>query len=100
MIDLVSLQAVYFDGQSGENIRREEEIPAELREEANRYREELLDTVSLSSDELAEAILEDQVTPEGFFTGSSARQPFREFTPAFIGSAYRNRGIQPCWMEW
>ncbi|HNT00568.1 MAG TPA: elongation factor G [Candidatus Saccharicenans sp.] len=94
VVDLVSLQAIYFDGPSGENIRQEE-IPAELRDEAIRYREELLDTVSLSSDELAEAVLEDKVSPELLRRAIRQATIRREFTPVFIGSAYRNKGIQP-----
>ena len=94
VVDLVSLKAVYFDGPNGETVRQEE-IPPELRDEARRYREQLLDMVSLTSDELAEAILEDKVTPEILHKAIRQATIRREFTPIFIGSAYRNKGIQP-----
>ena len=61
IIDLVKMRAFYFDGDNGE-IRRVEEIPAHMRAEAETKRHEMLDAVSMFSDELTEAILEGQVT--------------------------------------
>jgi elongation factor G len=94
VVDLISLKAVYFDGPNGELIR-ETEIPAELQAEARRYREELLDAVSLTSDQLAEALLEDKAAPEIIRRAIRQATIRREFTPVFIGSAYRNKGVQP-----
>ena len=54
VVDLVKMQAVYFDGPSGETLRYEE-IPQELVAEANAKREELLDTVSMVCDEVMES---------------------------------------------
>ena len=54
VVDLIAMEAVYFDGPGGEEIRREP-IPAELQEEADVRRELLLDAASLHSDELTEA---------------------------------------------
>src|SRR3990172_8819973 len=59
VVDLVSLRALYFDGDSGEK-GREAEIPAELVDEAEAARENMLDAVSMFSDELTEAILEEK----------------------------------------
>jgi elongation factor G len=64
MIDLIAMKAVYFDGEQGDNIRIEE-IPADLRDEAEAKREELLDAVSMFSDELMEAMLEEGDNPPG-----------------------------------
>jgi elongation factor G len=94
VVDLISLKAIYFDGLNGELVR-EAEIPAELRAEARRYREELLDAVSLTSDELAEALLENKASPELIRQAIRQATIRREFTPVFIGSAYRNKGVQP-----
>jgi len=94
VVDLVSMVAIYFDGADGENVRIED-IPPELKDQAGKSREEMLDVVSMFSDELMEAVLEGQETEDlineairnGTITG--------ELTPVLIGSAYRNKGIQP-----
>lgn len=60
MVDLVTMEAVYFDGDQGEELRREA-IPAHLLDEAKAKREELLDAVSMFSDELMELVLEEGI---------------------------------------
>jgi elongation factor G len=94
VVDLVSLKALYFEGPNGEEVRSGE-IPAELLEEALARREELLDRASMFSDALTEAVLEDEVSEalihEALRTGALSR----ELTPVFVGSAYKNIGIQP-----
>ncbi|HEX2955229.1 MAG TPA: GTP-binding protein, partial [Chitinispirillaceae bacterium] len=52
VVDLVTMQAIYFDGKNGETIRKEE-IPAELLAQAKEKRDELINAVSMFSDELA-----------------------------------------------
>ena len=74
VVDLVTMKAVRFEGDNGEN-RVEAEIPAELRDEAAAAREELLDAVSMFSDELTEAILEERVTRGADPRGRAPRHP-------------------------
>ncbi|MCP4695013.1 MAG: elongation factor G [Desulfobacterales bacterium] len=95
VVDLVSMKAVYFDGDNGEIIR-EEEIPAALQDEAAEKREELLDTASMFSDDLTEAILEEaEVTPDMIHEAIRKGVIDLEITPVFMGSAYKNKGVQP-----
>ncbi|MBW1645256.1 MAG: elongation factor G [Deltaproteobacteria bacterium] len=95
VIDLIAMQAIYFDGDNGEQIRCEE-IPAELLAEAEAKREELVDAASMFSDELTEAILEEEeVTPEMIYDALRRGALKREITPVYIGSAYKNKGVQP-----
>ena len=94
VVDLVIMRALYFEGASGEIIR-EADIPAELVEQAEEYREELLDAVSMFSDELMEAILEETVTPEIIKAAVRRATISRQITPVFMGSAYKNKGVQP-----
>jgi len=94
VVDLVRMRALYNDGDNGEIIR-EEEIPAELMEQAEEYREILLDAASMFSDDLMEAILEETVTPELIDEAVRTATIARQITPVFMGSAYKNRGVQP-----
>jgi elongation factor G len=95
VVDLVGMQVIYFEGENGE-IVRSEEIPPELMPTALEKREELIDAASIFSDELTEAILEErdvseQLILEGVRRGVLARQ----LTPVYLGSAYKNKGVQP-----
>ena len=94
VIDLVEMKALYFDGDNGEKVR-EEPIPANLAERAEVKRQDLLDAVSMFSDELLEAVLEDRATPE-LIRAAVRRGVIRlELCPVFMGSAYKNKGVQP-----
>ena len=94
VVDLVSMKAVYFDGADGENVRVEE-IPSELKEQTDKSREEMLDVVSMFSEELMEAALEGRETEELIYQAVRNGTITGELTPVLMGSAYRNKGIQP-----
>jgi len=94
LVDLVAMKALYFDGPEGEVVRVEP-IPAELAAEAAAKREELLDAASLFSDELTEALLEGRATEDLVRAAVRKGVLARKLVPVFIGSAYRNKGIQP-----
>jgi len=94
VIDLVEMKAYYFDGNNGE-IRRTEEIPEHLRAEATAKRAEMLDAVSMFSDELMEAVLEERPTPEMIRAAVRKGTLLLQLTPVFIGSAYKNKAVQP-----
>ncbi len=93
VIDLVTMKAVTFEGKYGDDVV-ESEIPDELLEEALEKREEMLDAVSYFSDELTEAILEDRVTEELIYDAVRRGTLDLKLTPVFMGSAYKNKGIQ------
>ena len=95
IVDLVSMKAVYFDGDQGETLRYEE-IPAELHDEADERREELLDAVSMFSEELMEIILEEGTPSEELIHEAIRIGTLNlELTPVMIGSAYKNKAVQP-----
>jgi elongation factor G len=94
VIDLIEMKAVYFRGDNGETIEQAE-IPPELMDEAEAKRADLLDAVSLFSDELLEAALEDQATPELIREAVRRGTLSLDLTPVMIGSAYKNKGVQP-----
>ena len=94
VVDLVSMKAIYFDGHNGENVRITE-IPDALMAEAVDQREALIDAASMYSDELMEAALEDSVTDDLLIEALRTATLTREITPVFMGSAYKNKGVQP-----
>lgn len=94
VVDLVTMKALYFDGPTGDVIRYEE-IPSHLVDEANEKREEMLDAISLVSDELMEAMLEENVTEELIHKAVRKATIALELVPVLMGSAYKNKGIQP-----
>ncbi len=94
VVDLATMRAVYFDGPQGEDVRYDD-IPADLLDEAERARSGMLDTLSLYDDELMEAMLEgDEITPDQIHKSVRNATLAREITPVFLGSAFKNTGVQ------
>jgi elongation factor G len=94
VIDLIEMQAIYFRGDNGELVEVGE-IPEVHRSLADDRRAELIDAASMFSDELLEAALEDRATPELIRSAVRAGVLSLELTPVLIGSAYKNKGVQP-----
>jgi elongation factor G len=94
IIDLVTMQTVYFDGHEGEKLRHEP-IPDEMQDKASKARQRMLESLSIFSDELMELLLaEEQVPEEMIHKVVTEAVRAEEFTPVFIGSAYKNKGVQ------
>jgi elongation factor G len=94
VVDLVTMKAYRFRGDDGERVETEE-IPADLLGAAQAARENMLDAVSMFSDELTEAILEERVTEQLIHDAVRKGTLALELTPVFLGSAYKNKGVQP-----
>jgi elongation factor G len=94
IIDLIVMKAYWFDGENGENIR-EEAIPAELQDQAAKAREEMLDVISAFDDQMMEDILEGkEITEETIHRTVRKGVNLLKFTPVFLGSAFKNKGVQ------
>ncbi|MDY0376122.1 MAG: elongation factor G [Desulfobacterium sp.] len=95
VVDLVAMKAYYFEGENGQQVVVKE-IPAELLDEAAEQREIMIDAVSAFSDELTDAILEEQEISEDMIKEAVRKGTIaRDMTPVFMGSAYKNTAIQP-----
>lgn len=94
IIDLVTMKAIRFAGDAGEEME-EGPVPDSLMDEALSYREEMLDAVSMFSDELMEAILENKVTTDLIYKAVRTGTLDLKLTPVLLGSAYKNVGVQP-----
>jgi elongation factor G len=95
IVDLVTRQAIYFDGANGETIRTGP-IPPELAEEVHTARGQMLEALAMYSDELMERLLSEVEVPESLVhdvTRAAVQQ--QDLTAVFLGSAYRNKGVQP-----
>jgi len=94
MVDLVTMKAVYFDGDQGETIRIED-IPASLKADADRHRDEMLDAISNFDDELMELVMEEKPVTEEMIRRAIRNGTLSErFVPVMLGSAYKFKGIQ------
>ncbi len=93
IVDLVTMKAVYFRGPEGDDIEITD-IPDHLKAEAEEKREEMLDVVSMFSDELMEAMMEENVTEDLIHDAIRKGTLSQELTPVCVGSAYKNKGVQ------
>jgi len=95
MIDLVTQQAIFFDGNDGEKVRYAE-VPAQYAAEVKKYRHHMLETLAMYSDELMELLLSEE-EPSVDLIHKVTKQAVQAegFTPVFVGSAYKNKGVQP-----
>ena len=96
VIDLVEMRALVWQDELGTNYEVEE-IPAELLEQAQEYHHQLIDSVADHDDELLETYLldEDAVTPEMLRRALRAATLDITVTPVLLGSAFKNKGVQP-----
>ena len=94
VVDLITMEAVYFDGDNGENIRREA-IPAELQEICEEQRSKMIEGLADFDDDLAMMFLEsEEITAEDIYPVLRRATMARDFTPVCCGSAYKNKGVQ------
>ncbi len=95
VVDLVTMKALYFDGDETYAVR-EAEIPAELLSEAEEKREIMLEALSMFNDDLMEKVMEGDDIPVDLIHDAIRKGTLaNELVPVYIGSAYKNKGVQP-----
>ncbi|MBN2293817.1 MAG: elongation factor G [Pirellulales bacterium] len=95
VIDLLAEEAIYFGGDDGQDVRRES-VPADLVEETSKARGSLLEALAMYSDELMELLLAEENVPRELIDKVLKEAIGRQLlTPVYMGTAYRNKGVQP-----
>jgi elongation factor G len=96
VIDLVEMQAIVYKDELGQQFDVTE-IPEGLREQAHEYHHQLIDAISHFDDDVLAAYIEDEssVTPEMIKRAVRAATLADEITPVLLGSAFKNKGVQP-----
>lgn len=96
VIDLISMESLYFEGQAGEKIRCDKEIPKEYVKMAEDKRTELIETLSNVDEEMGQLFLEDLKPNEEQLRAAIRRSTLdMKFVPVLVGSALKNKGVQP-----
>ncbi len=94
VIDLITMKAFFFEGEKGDRIK-EQEIPADYLSKAQEYRAIMLDKVCMFSDEMTEMMLDEKEIPlDMIYSTVRVACIARKLTPVFMGSAYKNKGVQ------
>ena len=96
VVDLVEMKAIVYKDDLGEDFDVTD-IPAELAEQAHEYHHQLIDAIAEYDDELTETYLTDEalVTPEMIRRALRAATIADALTPVTLGSAFKNKGVQP-----
>jgi len=95
VIDLIDRQALFFDGPKGDDVRPGP-VPEKYLKLMNEKRHELVANLADSDDEIADLFLNEQEpTPEQLRAAIRRATLALKFSPVFMGSAYKNKGVQP-----
>ena len=97
VIDLIDMKALMWPGKVETGTPPQiQEIPADLQEKAEEYREKLLETVAESDEELMEKYFGgEELTKEEIKAAIRKMTVNSEIYPVFCGTAYRNKGVEP-----
>uniref|UniRef100_U5EXB5 Elongation factor G, mitochondrial n=1 Tax=Corethrella appendiculata TaxID=1370023 RepID=U5EXB5_9DIPT len=95
IVDLVAEKALYFEGNFGTKVR-EDEIPKNMRTEADERRQELIEHLSNVDESFGEIFLEERKPTQKEIMDTIRRTCLkRTFTPVLVGTALKNKGVQP-----
>ncbi|MEM7000756.1 MAG: elongation factor G [Pseudomonadota bacterium] len=95
VIDLIKMKAILWNEADQGLTYEEEDIPAELADEATKWREEMVEAAAEANEELMEAYLEEgELSDEQIKQGLRIRTLANEIVPALCGSAFKNKGVQ------
>ena len=96
VVDLLKMKAILWHDETMGAEYDIEEIPADLVDEANEWREKMIESAANFDDALMEKYLEGQeITEEELIAAIRKGTISMELTPMLLGSSYKNKGVQP-----
>ena len=96
LVDLIKMKAILWHDETMGAEYDVEEIPADLVDEAQEWRDKMLENAANFDDELAELYLEGEEVPEDMIIAAIRKGTISmELTPMLLGSSYKNKGVQP-----
>ena len=96
LVDLIKMKAILWHDETMGAEYDIEEIPADLVDEAQEWRDKMLENAANFDDELAELYLEGEDVPEDMLIAAIRKGTISmELTPMLLGSSYKNKGVQP-----
>ena len=96
LVDLIKMKAILWHDETMGAEYDVEDIPAELVDEAQEWRDKMLENAANFDDELAELYLEGEDVPEDMIIAAIRKGTISmELTPMLLGSSYKNKGVQP-----
>ena len=96
LVDLIKMKAILWHDETMGAEYDVEEIPADLVDEAQEWRDKMLENAANFDDELAELYLEGEDVPEDMIIAAIRKGTISmELTPMLLGSSYKNKGVQP-----
>jgi elongation factor G len=95
MIDLIEMQAIVYDDTSLGSTYTRTEIPDSAREQAEVYRQQLLEELADFDEEVMQKYLDEEPIPSQLLVRAIRRATLQNrLTPVFCGAAFRNKGVQ------
>ena len=95
VVDLIRMKAIYWDEEGMGVSYVEKEVPAELVEVCNQWRENMVEAAAEANEELMDVYLDSgELSGEQIQQGIRLRTLTGEIVPAFCGSAFKNKGVQ------
>ncbi|QXI27960.1 elongation factor G [Pseudomonas vanderleydeniana] len=93
-VDLIKMKAIYWNDDDKGTTYREEEIPADMVELANEWRNNMVEAAAEANEELMNKYLEEgDLSVEEIKAGLRARTLASEIVPAVCGSSFKNKGV-------
>ncbi|MBO7299029.1 MAG: elongation factor G [Kiritimatiellae bacterium] len=96
VVDLLKMKAIIFDEESNGMAFHEEDIPADLVDSANEWRQNLVEKVAETDDSLLEKFFAgEEITVAEMIPAIRKATIARNIVPVLCGTAFRNKGVQP-----
>ncbi|TWU33707.1 elongation factor G [Novipirellula artificiosorum] len=94
VVDLIEMKAYLHGGEEGEIIV-EAPVPEDILSEVEAARVNMLEALSMYSDEMMELLLSEEAVPKELIYKVTREAVLGGATPVYVGSAYKNKGVQP-----